>query len=49
MKKFVIVIPARLQSSRLKNKPLIKINNKEMILRTIDQCKKATNIKNING
>ena len=47
MKKFVIVIPARLQSSRLKNKPLIKINNKEMILRTIDQCKKATNIKNI--
>ena len=47
MKKFVIVIPARLQSSRLKNKPLIKINNKEMILRTIDQCKKVTNIKNI--
>ncbi len=36
---FVIVIPARLKSSRLPNKPLIKILGKEMILRTIDRCK----------
>ena len=36
---FVIVIPARLKSSRLPNKPLIKILGKEMILRTIERCK----------
>jgi 3-deoxy-manno-octulosonate cytidylyltransferase (CMP-KDO synthetase) len=36
---FVVVIPARLKSFRLPNKPLIKILGKEMILRTIERCK----------
>ncbi len=36
---FVVVIPARLKSYRLPNKPLVKILGKEMILRTIDRCK----------
>ena len=36
---FVVVIPARLKSFRLPNKPLVKILGKEMILRTIDRCK----------
>jgi len=36
---YVIVIPARLKSSRLPNKPLIKICGREMILRTVDRCK----------
>ena len=35
---FVVVIPARLKSFRLR-KPLVKILGKEMILRTIDRCK----------
>ena len=42
---FVIVIPARLKSSRLPNKPLIKILGKEMILRTIERCKLSVNQK----
>lgn len=45
MRPYVIVIPARLKSSRLPNKPLIKILGREMILRTIDQCRKVTNKK----
>ena len=35
----VVVMPARLKSFRLPNKPLIKILGKEMILRSIDRCK----------
>jgi len=42
---FVIVIPARLKSSRLPNKPLIKILGKEMILRTIERCKLSVSQK----
>tara|TARA_Y100000590_G_C15461056_1_gene916489 strand:+ start:114 stop:845 length:732 start_codon:yes stop_codon:yes gene_type:complete len=42
---FVIVIPARLKSSRLPNKPLIKILGKEMILRTIERCKLSVSKK----
>ena len=42
---FVVVIPARLKSSRLPNKPLIKILGKEMILRTIDRCKLSVSQK----
>lgn len=40
-KSFVIVIPARLQSTRLPEKPLIDLNGKSMIQRTYAQCKKA--------
>lgn len=38
---FVIVIPARLSSTRLPEKPLIEINGKEVLLRTYEQCCKA--------
>ena len=47
MKKFFVVIPARLKSKRLPNKPLIKIQGKELIFRTYQQCAKAVNRKNI--
>jgi|TARA_Y100000389_G_C17465886_1_gene525496 3-deoxy-manno-octulosonate cytidylyltransferase (CMP-KDO synthetase) len=47
MKKFFVVIPARLKSTRLPNKPLIKIKGKELILRTYEQCVKAVNKKQI--
>ena len=47
MKKFFVVIPARLKSKRLPNKPLIKIQGKELIFRTYQQCVKAVNRKNI--
>ena len=38
---FIIVIPARLKSTRLPLKPLIKINGIPMILRTCNQCAKV--------
>lgn len=47
MKDFVIVIPVRYDSQRLPGKPLIKILGKEMILRTLEQCKKSKYAKNI--
>ena len=37
----VIIIPTRLEASRLPNKPLKKINNKEMILHVYEAAKKA--------
>ena len=37
----VIIIPARLEAKRLPNKPLKKINNKEMILHVYEAAKKA--------
>ena len=37
----VIIIPSRLEASRLPNKPLKKINNKEMILHVYEAAKKA--------
>ena len=37
----VIVIPARLSSKRLPNKPLLKIDDIPMIIRTCRQCNKA--------
>lgn len=40
---YLIVIPARLKSTRLPDKPLIKINGKEILLRTYEQCLLATN------
>ena len=37
----VIIIPTRLEAKRLPNKPLKKINNKEMILHVYEAAKKA--------
>jgi len=39
--KFIVVIPARFESSRLPGKPLIDINGIPMIVRTYMQCIKA--------
>ncbi len=44
---YAIVIPARLNSTRLPNKPLIQINGIPMLLLTIRNCLKATNKNNI--
>jgi len=41
--KYLIVIPARLKSTRLPNKPLIKIQGKEILLRTYERCLLAVN------
>ncbi len=41
MKDNVIIIPTRLEAKRLPNKPLKKINNKEMILHVYEAAKKA--------
>jgi 3-deoxy-manno-octulosonate cytidylyltransferase (CMP-KDO synthetase) len=38
MKDYLIVIPARYQSSRLPGKPLIDLKGKSMILRTYEKC-----------
>ena len=46
-KKFLIVIPARMNSSRFYAKPLKKIYGIPMIIRTALQCNKATKKKNI--
>lgn len=43
MKDFIVVIPARLQSTRLPEKPLIEIMGKSIIQRTYEQCLKAVN------
>ena len=37
----VIIIPSRLEATRLPNKPIKKINNKEMILHVYEAAKKA--------
>lgn len=38
MQDYLLVIPARYQSSRLPGKPLIDLNGKSMILRTYEKC-----------
>lgn len=38
---FVVVIPARYESTRLPGKPLIDLEGKSLILRTYEQCMKA--------
>ena len=38
---YIVVIPARYQSSRLQGKPLIDLNGVPMIIRTYRQCLKA--------
>ena len=37
---YLIVIPARIRSSRFPAKPLAKINGKELILHVLDKCNK---------
>ena len=39
--KYLVVIPARLASSRLPNKPLVDIEGKSMIQRTYERCLQA--------
>ena len=41
-KDFVILIPSRIGSTRLQNKPLVDINGKTLIQRAFDQSLKAT-------
>ena len=38
---YIVVIPARYASTRFRGKPLIKILNREMILRVADICLKV--------
>jgi 3-deoxy-manno-octulosonate cytidylyltransferase (CMP-KDO synthetase) len=45
--KYVVIIPARYQSSRLPGKPLISISGLPMIVRTYLQCLKVEPAKNI--
>ena len=47
MKKYLFVIPARLKSKRLPEKPLINIKGLPMIIRTYNQCQKIIPSKNI--
>ena len=47
MRKYLIVIPARLKSKRLPNKALLEIKGIPMVVRTFRQCKKAIPEKNI--
>jgi 3-deoxy-manno-octulosonate cytidylyltransferase (CMP-KDO synthetase) len=41
MKQYIVVIPARLASSRLPGKPLIDLMGKSLVQRTYEQCLKA--------
>ena len=41
MVKYAVIIPARLKSSRLPNKPILKINDKPLIYWTWKNCIKA--------
>lgn len=40
-KRFILIIPARYNSTRLPGKPLVLINGKTMIQRVYEQCKKV--------
>ena len=40
--KSIIVVPARLDSSRLPKKVLEEIKGKPMLIRVLEQCKKAS-------
>ena len=43
MLNYIIVIPARLKSTRLPNKPLLKIKSVPMIIRTAIRCNAVAN------
>ena len=45
MKTFVVVLPARMGSTRLNGKPLLDIGGLPMIIRTYYQCLKAVDKK----
>ena len=45
--KTTIIIPARYGSSRYRGKPLVKILNREMVLRVADICSKVVEKKNL--
>lgn len=45
--KTTIIIPARYGSTRYKGKPLVKILNREMVLRVADICKKVVGKNNL--
>ena len=45
--KFIVVIPARLNSTRLPNKVLLDLKGKTVVQRVYEQCKRATNIDEI--
>ena len=47
MKKVVIIVPARFGSTRYRGKPLVKILNREMVLRVADICAKVVGVKNL--
>ncbi len=47
MVKYVAIIPARLKSSRLPNKPILKINDKPLIYWTWKNCIKAFDKKKV--
>ena len=42
-----VVIPARIGSTRLKNKVLLKIDNKPMLHHVIDRCLKSNKVDNV--
>ena len=44
---YIVVIPARYASTRFRGKPLIKILNREMILRVADICLKVVKRNNL--
>lgn len=44
---YIIVIPARMQSTRLPRKPLIDLEGKSLIQRTYEQCIKAVSAKKV--
>ena len=45
--KVIVVIPARLNSTRLPNKVLLDLKGKTVVQRVYEQCKKATNIDEV--
>lgn len=45
--KIIVIIPARLNSSRLPNKVLLDLNGKTVVQRVYEQCKKAKNVDEV--
>ena len=45
IKRSVVAVPARLQSSRLPNKVLAEIGGKPMIQRVLERCRQASSIE----
>jgi 3-deoxy-manno-octulosonate cytidylyltransferase (CMP-KDO synthetase) len=47
MKKFKVIVPARMASVRLPGKPLMDIQGKPMIIRVAEKCIKSVGIENV--